>query len=68
VALGNGQGTLAPVISVGNALSITTNGSNVFDDVSSQDTVFGTVTINTIGAGFGVLATTSSSTRAAQAS
>lgn len=55
VTIGNGFGTAFPIITVGGATSITTNGSNVGDDSAAQETFFGSITVNTIGAGFGAL-------------
>ena len=57
VTLGSGQGSAATGVTVGGGLNITTNGSLVTDDVSSNQSVFGAVTINNNGAGYGVLAT-----------
>lgn len=55
VTLGKGAGTAAPTIRVGGNLAISTNGSNVRDDVAANETILGTISVNTIAAGYGAI-------------
>ncbi len=57
VTLGAGIGSAAKGVTVGGALNISTNGSNVSDDNYAAQSVLGAITINTAAAGYGVLST-----------
>lgn len=55
VTFGVGGGTSPSNIRIGGNLAVSTNGSNVGDDPQANETIFGSVTVNTMAAGFGQL-------------